>query len=98
MSSKSRTNLRALGVWAGCTLLIVAAVFWWAAWGQPSSAPELPANSLPAGSNPDEGTVASVRITEPTPPPAEEDSSSNPVTAEEIRKVRGELSAARKLL
>lgn len=100
MSTEPRTDLRTMGVLAGCALLIIAAVLWWAPWDNPAAAPELPANDSLVGSQSAGENVAGAQSNtpEPTSSQDEEDSSANPVTAEEIRKVQSDLSAARKLL
>jgi hypothetical protein len=95
MSTEPRANLRVMGAFAGCAL-IVAAIFWWAPWDKP----DVPANASLTASKLVEEDATSMRtnVLEPALPQDEEDSSSNRVTAEEIRKVQNKLSAARKLL
>jgi len=100
MSTKRRVNLRTIGVLAGCTLLIVSALFWWAPWAPSAAAPDFPADASLDASNPDAENATSnpADVTETTSSQEEDDSLSSRVTAEEIQKVKSSLSAARQLL
>ena len=100
MNTERRVNLRAIVVLVGCTLLIVSAVFWWAPWEPPVAGPEVQTDASPDASKPNlkNATSNPATVTEPTSAPEEDDSLPRRVTAEEIQKVKGSLSAARQLL
>jgi hypothetical protein len=96
MSSAARRNRQTLGILAVGVLLVAAAVWWWAPWEDASPEPRVAGSEARTSTSVEEGKARGVDATEPAR--AQADDESNPVTGEEIRAIKSELSAARDVL